>query len=139
MAPKYKLFVSEDQLDIFKGKDDVVFTEELMDEETHEAFRAQVMIRDSAKEGYEELIIQVRGGFLAGTWYVKVIEKEEEEPEETTVFQAAKLGERRGYMLRSMMAEQKGLLKKETMTDELEKRMKKKQELVQKVLDKKTE
>ncbi|HVO65987.1 MAG TPA: hypothetical protein VMT12_05825 [Syntrophales bacterium] len=139
MAPKYKLFVAEDQLDMFKGKDNVVFTQELMDEETHEAFRAKVMISEFPKENYEELIIQVRGGFLAGNWYVKVVEKEEEEPEEMTVFQAAKLGERRGYMLRSMMAEQKGSVKKEIMTDELEKRMKKKQDLVNRLLQKNNE
>ena len=139
MAPKYKLFVAEDQLDMFKGKDDVVFTQELMDEETHEAFHAKVMISQSPNEDYDELLIQVRGDFLEGSWYVKVIEREEEEPEEMTVFQAAKLGERRGYMLRSMMAEQKGSLKKQIMTDELEKRMKKKQELVNRVLHKKDE
>jgi hypothetical protein len=56
--------------------------------------------------------------------------------DEITVFESMKLGDRRGYMLRSMMAEEKEKEKKETMTSELEKRWKQKQELVDRLLKK---
>ena len=134
MGAKYKIFVPEHELGKFKGKEDEVFIETLIDEETHGAFQAKIMISESPKEGYEELVIQARGGFLAGNWYCKILAKEEEETEPVTVFQATRLGERRGYMLRSMMAEDKKEMKKEIMTTELEKRLKRKQEIVKDVL-----
>ena len=62
----------------------------------------------------------------------------EEGEDEVKVFESMRLGERRGYMLRSMMAEgDKGKSKKETMTTELEKRLKQKQQLVADLLKKK--
>jgi len=137
MAAKYRIFVPENELDKFKGKENEVFTETLVDEESRGAFQARVMLSQSAKEGYEEVVIQARGGFLAGSWYVKILEKEAEETEPTTVFQATRLGERRGYMLRSMMAEEKKVLKKETMTTELEKRLKRRQEILKDILEEK--
>ena len=137
MAAKYKIFIPEDELDKFKGRGDEVFTETLLDEETHGAIEAKIIVSETPKEGYEELTIQARGGFLSGTWYVKILETEDEEEESVTVFQAARLGERRGYMLRSMMAEQKDDLKKETMTSELQKRLKRKQEIVKELLKEK--
>lgn len=69
---------------------------------------------------------------------MKILEREEEGEEGVTVFESMRLGERRGYMLRSMMAEgDKGKSKKETMTTELEKRLKRKQQLVADLLKKK--
>jgi ABC-type phosphate transport system auxiliary subunit len=134
MSKVYKVFTPEDELDKFKGREGKVFTETVMDEETREAFQADIMVSQSPQEGYEELLIQARGGFLPGKWFVKILKREEEKEEAVTVFEAKRLGERRGYMLRSMMAEEKAELKKETMTTELEKRMKRRQEIVKDLL-----
>ncbi len=136
MGEVYKVFVPEGELDKFKNREDKVFTEVLVDEETRETFEAKIMVSQSPLEGYDELLLQGRGGFVQGKWYVKILEREEEEIEPVTVFEAKRLGERKGYMLRSMMAEEKAKVKKETMTTELEKRLKRKRELVKEVLKK---
>jgi len=133
---KYKLFVTD--IDKFKGHEDEVFTEtSLVDEETQDHFQAKIMVSQSPQEGYDELELESDRGYIATGHYVKIVERLEEEEESVTVFQSKRLGERRGYMLRSMMAEDKDQLKKETMTSELEKRLKRKQEIVQQLLKKK--
>jgi len=135
MAKRYRIFVPETELDKFKGQEDRIFSETLVDEETQETFQAKIMISQSPREGYDELVLQARGSFIPGQWYLKIVEREEEEESEpVTVFEAKRLGERKGYMLRSMMAEEKEKLKKETMTSELEKRLRRKQEIVKELL-----
>jgi len=133
----YSVFTPEDKLGKFEAHEGEVFTEILMDTETREQFTAKIMVSQSPQEGYDKLLIQGRGFFIGGDWYVKILERVEEEAAPVTVFEAARLGARRGYMLRSMMAEEKEKLKKETMTTELEKRLKRKREIVKKLLEKK--
>jgi hypothetical protein len=132
---KYRIFIPEVEADKVKEMVDHESNEVLIDEETQEQFPARIVISTEQKEGYDELMIQERGGYVPGQWYVKIIEREDEE-DEITVFESMKLGDRRGYMLRSMMAEEKEKEKKETMTSELEKRWKQKQELVDRLLKK---
>ena len=134
----YTIFVPEDNLEKFRDQEGEVFQETLIDEATREQFEAKVMVSKSPGEDYCRLRLQGRGGFVPGEWFVKIVERAEEEDEDVTVFESMRLGERRGYMLRSMMAESdKGASKKETMTTELEKRLKRKQELVAEILKKK--
>jgi len=134
----YTIFVPEDNLGKFEAQEEEVFRETLIDESTREQFEAKVMVSRSRKEGYERVRLQGRGGFLSGEWFVKIVEREDEDEDEVTVFESMKLGDRRGYMLRSMMAESdRSKSKKETMTTELEKRLKRKQELVAEILKKK--
>ena len=131
----YTIFVPEDNLEKFRDQEGEVFQETLIDEATREQFEAKVMVSNSPGEDYCRLMLQGRGGFVSGEWFVKIVERAEEEDEDVTVFESMRLGERRGYMLRSMMAESdKGASKKETMTTELEKRLKRKQELVAEIL-----
>lgn len=132
---KYRIFIPEGGAEKVKEMEGHVLDEVVIDEETQDQFQAKIMILSEAKEGYDELMIQERGGYASGQWYVKILEREEED-DEITVFESMKLGERRGYMLRSMMAEDKEKEKKETMTTELEKRWKQKQELVGRLLKK---
>jgi hypothetical protein len=132
---KYRIFIPEEGADKVKEMEGHVLDEVVIDEETQDQFQAKIMISSEAKEGYDELMIQERGGYASGQWYVKILKREEED-NEITVFESMKLGERRGYMLRSMMAEDKEKEKKETMTTELEKRWKQKQELVGRLLKK---
>lgn len=138
MAKRYRIFTPEkgtEKVNEMRGR---VSTQVVIDEDTMEQFGAQVMVSDEPEEGYEELVIQERGGYLPGKWYVKIVERQDDEDEEEiTVFESLKLGDRRGYMLRSMMAEEKEKEKKETMTTELEKRWKQKRALVDKLLEKK--
>jgi len=134
----YRIFVPESDLGKFADQEGKVFKETLIDEATREQFQAKVTVSQSPGEGYDKLILQGRGGFISGDWFVKILEREEEGEEGVTVFESMRLGERRGYMLRSMMAEgDKGKDKKETMTTELEKRLKRKQQLVADLLKKK--
>ena len=134
----YTIFVPEDNLGKFEGQEGVVFTETLIDESTREQFEAKVMVSGSRGEGYDRVQLQGRGGFLSGEWFVKIVAREDEDEDEVTIFESMKLGDRRGYMLRSMMAESdRSKDKKETMTTELEKRLKRKQELVAEILKKK--
>ena len=135
----YRIFVPEDALEKFTGKEKKVFHETVIDEGTREQFPARVMVSQTGGEGYEKLILQGRGGFVSGEWFVKIIEREDEgeEDEEVTVFESKRLGQRRGYMLRSMMGEKdRDEAKKEIMTTELEKRLKQKQKLMKEVLKK---
>ena len=136
MAKRYRIFVPEKETEKVNEMRGRVTSQVVIDEDTMEQFEAQIMISEEPEEGYDELIIQERGGNLPGQWYVKILKREEEE-EEITVFESMKLGDRRGYMLRSMMAEEKEKEKKETMTTELEKRWKQKRALVDKLLEKK--
>jgi len=134
----YRIFVPESDLGKFADQAGKVFKETLIDEATREQFQAEVAVSQSPGEGYDKLLIQGRGGFISGDWFVKILEREEEGEDEVKVFESMRLGERRGYMLRSMMAEgDKGKSKKETMTTELEKRLKQKQQLVADLLKKK--
>lgn len=135
----YRIFVPEDDLDKFKNQEGKVSKETVIDESTREQFEAEIMVSQSPVQEYEKLLIQGRGGLIPGEWFVKIVKRlDEEEEEEVTVFESMRLGQRRGYMLRSMMAEsEKGDSKKETMTSELQKRLKRKQELVEELLKKK--
>lgn len=134
MSKVYKVFVPEDALDKFKGREGELFTETLVDEETRAAFQAKIMVSQSPQEGYDELVLQGRGGFVSGQWYVKIVEREEEAEEAVTVFEAKRLGARRGYMLRSAMAEGEKSSEKEATAMELEKRMKRRQEITTELL-----
>lgn len=138
MAKRFRIFIPEKgtiKIDDMRGR---LSTQVVIDEETMEQFGAQVIVSDQPEEGYDELVIQDRGGYLPGNWYIKIVERQEdEEEEEITVFESMKLGDRKGYMLRSMMAEKKEDGKKEAMTTELEKRWKQKRAMVDKLLDKK--
>ncbi len=136
MAKRYRIFFPEKGSERVKEVEGQVLNEVVIDEDTRGQFKAKIMISASPQEGYDELVIQERGGYLPGKWYIKVLEREEEEEEGITVFESMKLGDRRGYMLRSMMAEDKEKEKKEVMTSELEKRWKQKRELVDKLLQK---
>ena len=136
MAKKYRIFIPEKGIEKVKEMEGQISTDVVIDEDTREQFRAKIMISALPQEGYDELVIQERGGYLPGKWYIKVLEREQEEEEGITVFESMKLGDRRGYMLRSMMAEDKEKEKKEVMTSELEKRWKQKRELVDKLLQK---
>ena len=138
-ARTYRLFIPEEQVEKFKGQDETLFTETLIDEDTQEAFRAKITVSQLPQEGYDRLLLQVRSGFLPGPWFVKIVEQEEDEEEAVKVFESMRLGERRGYMLRSMMAEteEKGKKKEAIMTTELEKRLQKKRELVETLLSNK--
>ena len=135
MPKTYIVFAPEDELDKFKAHQGEALDETLMDAESRDQFRAKIIVSQSPQEGYDKLLIQVRGSYIPEEWYVKILERQEED-EEVTVFQSMKLGERRGYMLRSMMSEKKAEAKKETMTTELERRLKRKQEEVKRLLGK---
>ena len=135
----YRIFVPEDALEKFVGKEGEAFSETLIDEGTREQFPAKVMVSQTGGEGYDRLILQGRGGFVSGEWFVKIVEREEEEEEDdkVTIFESKRLGQRRGYMLRSMMGEEdRAEAKKEIMTTELEKRLKQKQKLMKEMLKK---
>ena len=122
-ARTYRLFIPEEQVEKFKGQDETLFTETLIDEDTQEAFRAKITVSQLPQEGCDRLLLQARSG----------------EEEAVKVFESMRLGERRGYMLRSMMAEteEKGKKKEAIMTTELEKRLQKKRELVETLLSNK--
>jgi len=135
MRKRYRIFIPEKGMEKVKEMEGKVLSEVVIDEDTQEQFQAKIIISGSPEEGYDELVIQERGGYIKGKWYVKILEREEEE-EEITVFESMRLGDRRGYMLRSMMAEEKEKMKKELMTKELEKRWKQKRELIDKLLKK---
>jgi len=138
MAKRYRIFVPERVTQTVNEMRRQATTQVVIDEDTMEQFEAQIMISEELEEGYDELIIQERGGNLMGQWYVKILKRTEEE-EDITVFESMKLGERKGYMLRSMMAEEKQKEKKEAMTTELVKRWKQKRAILDKVLKKEQE
>ncbi len=138
MRKRYRLFIPEHAATKIKELVGHEIDDVVIDEDTQEQFQAKIIISSEDKEGYDELVIQERGGNLPGNWYITILKREEEE-EEITVFESMKLGDRRGYMLRSMMAEEGEKAKKETMTSELEKRWKQRQELVGKFLKKEGE
>ena len=123
-----------------KGQEGEVLTRSLLDPESRGMFEAKIMLSQTPQEGYDELVLE--GGGLArveGQWYVKILEREEEEEEAVTVFQSLKLSDRRGYMLKSMMGEQKTERKKEIMTTELEEKLRRKREITEKILKEKRE
>jgi len=137
MGKRYRIFLSGEEFERVNEKEGKVLSQVVLDIDTQEHFQAKVVLSSSPKEGYDEIaIVSERGTFKPGQWYMKVLEREEAEEEEITVFESMRLGERRGYMLRSMVAEEKAKLKKETMGTELEKRLKRKQEIVKKLLQK---
>jgi hypothetical protein len=126
----YRIFVPD--FDKFKGHEGEVLEEEIIDENTLEVFKAKIKVSHEPLEGYFPLRLEGSGRsslILEGQWYVQILERIEEE-ETTTVFQGLRMGQRRGYMLRSMLQEEKEKAKQELMTKELESRLKKKQELV---------
>lgn len=133
----YRIFIPEEQTEKFKVQDGNLFTDTLINEDTQEAFRAKIIVSQIQQEGYDHLLLQIRSGFLPGPWFVKIVEQEEDEEEAVKVFESMRLGERRGYMLRSMMAEGEEKSKKNEaiMTTELEKRLQKKRELVENLLN----
>ena len=133
----YTIFVPEDDLEKFLRGDGNEFTETLIDESTKEQFEARVIVSEKGGKDFHKLKLQGRGSFLAGEWFVKIIERKDDDDDEFTVFESKRYGQRRGYMLRSMMAEgDKAEAKKETMTTELQKRLKQKQKLVKELLKK---
>ena len=133
----YTIFVPEDDLEKFLKQEGEILDETLIDEETREQFQAKVIVSRTGGKDFHNLHLQGRGAFLSGEWFVKITETEEEEDEGFTIFESKRYGQRRGYMLRSMMAEgDKAAEKKETMTTELQKRLKQKQKLVEELLKK---
>ena len=136
---KYKMFINEVEftatLAKFKEQQNEILNFSLQDEETKEVFKAKIMVSPQPGDSFDELILESSRGFMVEGWYVKIVEREDAEEEEITVFQETRLGARRGYML-SSIAEDKIKLKKEMMTSELEKRLKRKQELVKEILGK---
>ena len=130
---RYLVFAPESDPLKFKGHEDKVFDETVLNLVTGEQCLAKIMVSQVPQEGYAELKIQIRGDFLPGDWFVKIVETEEEEEEKVTIFQTAKLSERRGYMLRSMMEEEKSKRKLDIMGKELEEREKMKQDIVKKI------
>ena len=138
MAKSYRIFVKN--FDAFKEQEGKVFTDILHDEETHETFQVKMIVSKSPQEGYDKLVLESPRAYLAqDQWYVNIIEREEEATEAVTIFEGKRLGERKGYMLRSMMAEDKAKLKKEIMTSELKARLERKQKIVEELLKKKEE
>jgi hypothetical protein len=133
----YTIFVPENDLEKFLKQEGEILDETLIDEETREQFQAKVIVSRTGGKDFHNLHLQGRGAFLSGEWFVKITETEEEEDEGFTIFESKRYGQRRGYMLRSMMAEgDKAAEKKETMTTELQKRLKQKQKLVEELLKK---
>lgn len=136
MGKRYRMFLLGEQFEKINETEGKVLSQVVLDMDTQEHFEAKVVLSSSPKEGYDEVVIaSERGTLKPGQWYLKVLEREEAEEEKVTVFESMRLGERKGYMLRSMMAEEKAKLKKETMSTELEKRLKRKQEIVKKLLE----
>jgi len=83
------------------------------------------------------LQIQLSSSPLVGEeWFVNIVEREEDD-DEITYFESKKLGNRRGHMLRSMMAEgeSEDEEKKRVMEDELRQRLKWKKDMMKKLLD----
>ncbi len=133
----YTIFVPEDDLEKFLKHEGEILEETLIDEETREHIEAKVIISRTGGKDFHNLHLQGRGAFLSGEWFVKIVEEKDEEDEKFTIFESKRYGQRRGYMLRSMMAESdKAEAKKETMTTELQKRLKQKQKLVEELLKK---
>ena len=133
----YTIFVPEDDLEKFLKQEGEILEETLIDEGTREQFQAKVIVSRTGGKDFHNLHLQGRGAFLSGEWFVKIVEMDEEENEEFTIFESKRYGQRRGYMLRSMMVEgDKAAAKKETMTTELQKRLKQKQKLVEELLKK---
>ena len=133
----YTIFVPEDDLEKFLKQEGEILDETLIDEDTREQFQAKVIVSRTGGKDFHNLHLQGRGAFLSGEWFVKIVEMDDEEDEEFTIFESKRYGQRRGYMLRSMMAEgDKAAAKKETMTTELQKRLKQKQKLVEEILKK---
>ena len=127
----YTIFVKEGDVDKFQDQKEKIFKETLLDSVTREQFEAEVMVSQSPDEGYDKLLLQVRGGVVPGDWFVKIVAREEDEEEEVTIFESKRLGERRGYMLRSMMSESdRSASRKDIMTQELQKRLKQKQKII---------
>lgn len=135
----YRIFVSD--FNKFKGHEGEILEEEIIDEHTLEVFRARIKVSHKPLEGYFPLRLEGSGRssmMLEGQWYVQILERIEEE-EKGTVFQGLRMGQRRGYMLRSMLQEEKEKAKQEIMTQELESRLKKRQDLVKELLKKEEE
>ncbi len=136
----YTIFVPEDDLEKFLKLEGELVEETLIDEETREHIQAKVTISRTGGKDFHNLHLQGRGEFLSGDWFVKIVELKEEEEEPFTIFESKKYGQRRGYMLRSMMAESdRAAAKKEILTSELQKRLKQKRKLVSEILKKEKE
>lgn len=134
----YRMFV--DDIEKFDGPEGEVLVKDIIDEDTRGfLFNTKVILSRKPLEGYDDLRLQGTGRStvtLDGKWYVKVVEQEEEE-EAGTVFEGLRLGQRKGYMLKSMLQKDKDKLKKEAMTKELEERLKRKKEIVEELRKKK--
>ena len=138
MPVRYRLYYD----DVMSHKDAIgtgkLIEIEVMDMESKSWFPTRSLISQQPMEGGEPaaLVSRVARVVEEGEWFIKIVERiEEEEEEGITIFVSKRAGERRGYMLKSMMAEQKAKLKQETMTEELESRLKRKQEIVEEVLE----
>jgi hypothetical protein len=124
------------EVDKYEGHEGEVLEERIEDQDTGEPFDAKIMVSKTPQEGYDELVLATsRGMLIEGKWFVKVLERIEEE-EVITVFESKKLGDRRGYMLKSMLAEEKTERKKEIMTTDLEEKLKRKREIAAEILKK---
>ena len=131
----YTIFVPEDDLEKFLREEGEILDETLIDEGTREQFEAKVIVSRKGGKDFHKLHLQGRGAYLTGEWFVKIVETEDDEEEDFTIFESKRYGQRRGYMLRSMMAEgDREAAKKETMTTELQKRLKQKQKIVEELL-----
>jgi len=115
-----------------------VLSDVLQDEKTREQFEAKFEVSKSPKEGWDRLQVQLSTSsqVLADEWFVNIVEREEDD-DEITYFESKKLGNRRGHMLRSMMAEgeSEDEEKKRVMEDELRQRLKWKKDMMKKLLD----
>jgi len=116
------------------------FEQELADENTKEHFQARIVLSDEPLEGYDLLIVQSKkmGSDYHEQCYVKIVERVEEDEEAGTIFRGQRLGQRRGYMLESMLQEREQK-KKDVMTTQLEERLKKKQELLRALREEQSE
>lgn len=131
---RYWFFIAGETLDPLTEVEGKVTTNVLLDDETKEQFKAKIIVSSTPQEGYDEMLVQLRSHLAPKPWYVKVVEREEEE-EEITIFESARLGARRGHMLRSMLTEKEAdEVKTEVMQKELEARRKQRQDIVKKVL-----
>lgn len=134
---KWRIIVEkEEDIEALKAKEGQPFkVDSIIDEDTRGACEAEVVISSQPAEGFDELVVETPRGFLiSGKWFVKVLKREEEE-EEVTVFESLRFSDRRGYMLRSMMAEDRAREKEKLMTQELEERLRQKQEMAKRVLE----
>lgn len=101
----------------FENRDDIRIGEEMelqiKDRETFEEIKVKAIISDKKEdfgsEGCDTLWVEFGGhlGIEREQWYIKILEEEEEEIEDVAVKKKVRtsLGQRRGFMIRSMIEE----------------------------------